>query len=297
MKLSLRFKTITGIASIAALLLLVLIVTVFQLLNDLVDSNIKKSADTTVALFVSTTKNAFLSYDLASLDADVSEILTNPNISYVKVKDKLGNVFVEKGDEVALSRPFEADLSVSEADDGVYDTRAPIMVGNTLYGYVEIGLNIASVTDSISRVRNWTVTLALMEFVLVGLCSYLLGSFLMSQLQQLLQGAKHLGEAVKNKDYKEVFVPVRGKDELSELAEAFNQLVERLKEEYEQRQRAQDELKELNTLLEEKVQDRTSLLNQKNYQLEETNKDLKEAQVQLLQAEKMASVGQLAAGV
>lgn len=297
MKLSLRFKTITGIASIAALLLLVLIVTVFQLLNDLVDSNIKKSADTTVALFVSTTKNAFLSYDLASLDADVSEILTNPNISYVKVKDKLGNVFVEKGDEVALSRPFEADLSVSEADDGVYDTRAPIMVGNTLYGYVEIGLNIASVTESVSRVRNWTVTLALMEFVLVGLCSYLLGSFLMSQLRQLLQGAKHLGEAVKSKDYKEVFVPVRGKDELSELAEAFNQLVERLKEEYEQRQRAQDELKELNALLEEKVQDRTSLLNQKNYQLEETNRDLKEAQVQLLQAEKMASVGQLAAGV
>ena len=297
MKLSLRFKTITGIASIAALLLLVLIVTVFQLLNDLVDSNIKKSADTTVALFVSTTKNAFLSYDLASLDADVSEILTNPNISYVKVKDKLGNVFVEKGSEVALSRPFEADLSVSAANDGVYDTRAPIMVNDTVYGYVEIGLNIASVTESVSRVRNWTVTLALMEFVLVGLCSYLLGSFLMSQLQQLLQGAKHLGEAVKYNNYREVFVPVRGKDELSELAEAFNQLVERLKEEHEQRQRAQDELKELNTLLEEKVQDRTSLLNQKNYQLEETNKDLKEAQVQLLQAEKMASVGQLAAGV
>lgn len=297
MKLSLRFKTITGIASIAALLLLVLIVTVFQLLNDLVDSNIKKSADTTVALFVSTTKNAFLSYDLASLDADVSEILTNPNISYVKVKDKLGNVFVEKGSEVALSRPFEADLSVSAADDGVYDTRAPIMVNDTVYGYVEIGLNIASVTESISRVRNWTVTLALMEFVLVGLCSYLLGSFLMSQLQQLLQGAKRLGEAVKYNNYREVFVPVRGKDELSKLAEAFNQLVERLKEEHEQRQRAQDELKELNTLLEEKVQDRTSLLNQKNYQLEETNKDLKEAQVQLLQAEKMASVGQLAAGV
>ena len=297
MKLSLRFKTITGIASIAALLLLVLLVTVFQLLNDLVDSNIKKSADTTVALFVSTTKNAFLSYDLASLDADVSEILTNPNISYVRVKDKTNNIFVEKGSEAALSRPFEADLSVSEADDGVYDTRAPIMVNNTLYGYVEIGLNIASVTESVSRVRSWTVTLALMEFVLVGLCSYLLGSFLMSQLQQLLQGAKHLGEAVRNNNYKEVFVPVRGKDELSELAEAFNQLVERLKEEYEQRQRAQDDLKELNTLLEEKVQDRTALLNQKNYQLEETNKDLKEAQVQLLQAEKMASVGQLAAGV
>lgn len=297
MKLSLRFKTITGIASIAALLLLVLIVTVFQLLNDLVDSNIKKSADTTVSLFVSTTKNAFLSYDLASLDADVSEILTNPNISYVRVKDKLGNVFVEKGDDSAFGRPFKADISVSNADDGVYDTRAPITVNDTLYGYVEIGLNIASVTESVSRVRNWTVSLAIMEFILVGLCSYLLGSFLMSQLHRLLKGAKHLAEAVKHNDYKDVFIPVRGRDELSELAEAFNQLVERLKEEYEQRQRAQDELKELNTLLEEKVKDRTALLNQKNYQLVEANKDLKETQVQLLQAEKMASVGQLAAGV
>lgn len=297
MKFSLRTKTIAGVASIAALLLLVLLITVFQLLNDLVDNNVKKSADTTVSLFVSTTKNAFLSYDLASLDADVSEILTNPNIAYVKVKDKDGNVFVEKGNQEALSRDFIADNSVSEADDGIYDTRAPIMVGNTLYGYVEIGLNIASVTESVSRVKSWTVTLALLEFILVGLCSYLLGSFLMLQLRQLHEGARHLGEAVKSNDYKEVFVPVRGKDELSELAEAFNQLVERLKEENEQRQRAQDELKELNTLLEEKVQDRTSLLNQKNFQLQEANKDLKETQVQLLQAEKMASVGQLAAGV
>ena len=297
MKFSLRTKTIAGVAFIAALLLLVLLVTVFQLLNDLVDNNVKKSADTTVSLFVSTTKNAFLSYDLASLDADVSEILTNPNIAYVKVKDKDGNVFVEKGNQEALSRDFIADNSVSEADDGIYDTRAPIMVGNTLYGYVEIGLNIASVTESVSRVKSWTVTLALLEFILVGLCSYLLGSFLMLQLRQLHEGARHLGDAVKSNDYKEVFVPVRGKDELSELAEAFNQLVERLKEENEQRQRAQDELKELNTLLEEKVQDRTSLLNQKNFQLQEANKDLKETQVQLLQAEKMASVGQLAAGV
>ena len=297
MKFSLRTKTIAGVASIAALLLLVLLVTVFQLLNDLVDNNVKKSADTTVSLFVSTTKNAFLSYDLASLDADVSEILTNPNIAYVKVKDKDGNVFVEKGNQEALTRDFVADNSVSEADDGIYDTRAPIMVSNTLYGYVEIGLNIASVTESVSRVKNWTVTLALLEFILVGLCSYLLGSFLMLQLRQLHEGARHLGDAVKSNDYKEVFVPVRGRDELSELAEAFNQLVERLKEENEQKQRAQDELKELNTLLEEKVQDRTSLLNQKNFQLQEANKDLKETQVQLLQAEKMASVGQLAAGV
>lgn len=297
MRLSLRTKTIMGIASIAALLLLVLIVTVFHLLNDLVDTSVKKSADTTAALFVSTTKSAFLSYDLSSLDADVSEILTNPNIAYVRVKDKDGNIYVEKGDPSIIAHPFKADNSVSAASDGIYDTRAPIKVNETLYGFVEIGLNIASVTESVSRVRNWTLALASLEFILVGLFSYILGSYLMAQLALLNKGAKRLGDAVANNNYRNVTIKVRGKDELSELAETFNHLVEKVKEEYGERQRAQDELKELNALLEEKVQDRTALLHQKNFQLEAANKDLKETQVQLLQAEKMASVGQLAAGV
>ncbi|WDT85671.1 ATP-binding protein [Alteromonas sp. 009811495] len=297
MRLSLRTKTIIGIAFTALLLLLVLVVTVFNQLNELVDNSVKKSADTSVALFVSTTKNAFLSYDLSSLEADVAEILTNPNIAYVRVKDKEGRIYVENGDPTAISRPFREDNTVATASDGIYDTRAPIMVNTTLYGFVEIGLNIASVTESVSRARNWTLTIAAFELVLVGLCSYFLGSYLMSQLVRLHEGAKHLGEAVDKNNYQDVFISVRGNDELSELAEAFNQLVDKLKEENEQRQRAQDDLKDLNALLEVKVQDRTAQLNQRNVQLENANRDLKETQVQLLQAEKMASVGQLAAGV
>ena len=296
-RFSLRTKTITGVVSITAVLLIVLVVTIFQFLNDLVDSSVEKSARTSAALFVSTTKNAFLSFDLSSLDADVTEILTNPNIAYVRVKDKNNRVFVEKGDSRALQNTFKEDTSASHIDDGIYDTQAPILVGGTLYGYVEMGLNIASVTDSVSRVRSWTLTLAILEFVLVGLLSYLLGSYLMRQLQSLHTGAKHLGDAIENNHYQNIFIEVRGTDELSELAEAFNHLVERLREEHGQRQRFEDELKDLNALLEDKVKDRTAKLNQKNIELEETNTNLKEAQVQLLQAEKMASVGQLAAGV
>ena len=297
LSLSLRTKTIVGVALIAAILFLILITTVFKLLNDLVDTSVDTSAQTATNLFVSTAKNAFLSYDLASLEADATEILSNPNISYVRVLDNNNNVYVEKGEPEALNHPFQLDSDVMSATDGIYDTAADIKVGETLYGRVEIGLDVDSINQSVNRVRTWTLTLAAIELALIALCSFLLGSYLMSQLKQLRAGARHLGAAVKDKNYQNISVKVRGKDELSELAEAFNQLVELLKEENTHRERVEGELKELNSLLEVKVKQRTSLLNQKNFQLEEANKDLKEAQVQLLQAEKMASVGQLAAGV
>jgi two-component system NtrC family sensor kinase len=297
LSLSLRTKTIVGVALIAAILFLILITTVFKLLNDLVDTSVDTSAQTATNLFVSTAKNAFLSYDLASLEADATEILSNPNISYVRVLDNNNNVYVEKGEPEALNHPFQLDSDVMSATDGIYDTAADIKVGETLFGRVEIGLDVDSINQSVKRVRTWTLTLAAIELGLIALCSFLLGSYLMSQLKQLRAGARHLGAAVKDKNYQNISVKVRGKDELSELAEAFNQLVELLKEENTHRERVEGELKELNSLLEVKVKQRTSLLNQKNFQLEEANKDLKEAQVQLLQAEKMASVGQLAAGV
>lgn len=297
MRLSLQTKTIAGIASIALLLLIVLIATVFNLLNKLVDDSVQKTANTTASLFVSTTKNAFLSYDLASLEADAAEVLSNPHIAYVRLLDTNGKVFLEQGDPTALARQFEADQHVTHAADGIYDVAAPIAVQDTVYGQVELGLNISSVNDSVAHIRTWTLSLAIIELILVLLCSYALGTFLMAQIHQLRSGTRHLAKAVKDKNYKDITVKVRGRDELSELADAFNHLVTLLKEENTHRQRVEDELKELNGLLEHKVKDRTALLNQKNYQLENANKDLKEAQVQLLQAEKMASIGQLAAGV
>ncbi|MBI1952625.1 MAG: HAMP domain-containing protein [Candidatus Omnitrophica bacterium] len=69
---------------------------------------------------------------------------------------------------------------------------------------------------------------------------------------------------------------VLGEDEVAELAGSFNEMVERLQGSYR-------ELTELNQTLEERVQERT--------------RELEQAQAQLLQAEKLASIGELAAGV
>lgn len=56
-------------------------------------------------------------------------------------------------------------------------------------------------------------------------------------------------------------------------------------------------IREQNVVLEQKVEERTSELTESNESLQATLKNLKEAQSQLVEAEKMASLGQLTAGV
>lgn len=85
-------------------------------------------------------------------------------------------------------------------------------------------------------------------------------------------------------------VPVESQDELGVLSHAFNAMTAKL-------QASLEALELLNRTLEQKVSERTAELQSANRALHETIDKLKAAQSQLVQQEKMASLGQLVAGV
>ncbi|MBI1290802.1 HAMP domain-containing protein [bacterium] len=108
-----------------------------------------------------------------------------------------------------------------------------------------------------------------------------------------------------------VEIEVRSRNEIAELADTFRIMAHRLNENFEDLKRttaerekaakeaieAKAQLEVANATLEQKVVERTSELSQRNEELVETLAQLKQAQQQLIVRERMASVGEMVAGV
>lgn len=290
--MSLRFKTVIGVALIEAILLAYLILTVVGYMNSSAGDALKKRAKTTATLFATTTKDPVLSYDLASLESFSQELLINPDIEYVRVLDASGAVFSELGNKEHLSKEFQEDLSLEKVKDQVFDTSAQISESGINYGRIELGINTNSIQALLEESRRLSLTIATVEMTLVALFSYLLGTYLTQQLKVLRHSAKQISDG----DYS-VKIKITSNDEVSDVSRAFNHMSEALSLSEKSRNEKDAQLQELNCTLEQRVERRTAKINKQFLELKAANDQVAQTQAKLVQSEKLASVGQLAAGV
>lgn len=290
--MSLKIKTIVGVGFIEAALLLFLVTMTVDYLRETNYEGLEKRASTTVKLFSSASQDAVLSYDLATLDALISEVIENPDIVYARVLDNRGRSLSEAGVASVLSRHFVEDARVVDVADDVYDVAQDIVHDGLVYGRVEMGLDVLGLNKKIQEVRQWSQFVALLEMSLVAFFSYVLGTYLTAQLRELNDSAKTIASGDLN-----VSVNVKSTDEVGQVAQSFNLMVEQLRMVQSRQEEAERELRELNLSLEMRVKDRTRALQHKNRELLDANQEIKQAQNRLLQSEKMASLGVLAAGV
>ncbi|MGP1381938.1 MAG: ATP-binding protein [Thainema sp.] len=129
------------------------------------------------------------------------------------------------------------------------------------------------------------LTTAVLAFTVAGLASLLLTRRILRPLNQLAIAAQQMGEGKLH-----TRVDMAGDDEFAVVAQIFNQMAAQLQSTLED--------------LEQRVRDRTLQLSQTNHALKEkteylekTLHELQQIQLQLIQSEKMSSLGQLVAGV
>ncbi len=289
--MSYHLKIMLGIASVQAVLLLLLALVGLQFLHSASEQELKKRAYTAVRLFAVSTQEALLSSNFASLDSAALEMVSDPDIKYARVFDTQ-KVIAQSGKTEALALPFRAEQAFDDLQGGVYHASAKINVGGVDYGKVEVGLSVEAIYAELLKARIRIFSIAGAAVLVVGLLSYWLGLQLTRGLNVLAAGALRIRQGELGYQ-----IEVNGKDELAEMARNFNLMSSVLNLAESGRLLVIAELTRYQEQLEHLVNARTTELMVANETLKVTLHELAEAQSQMVQSEKMASVGQLAAGI
>lgn len=118
-------------------------------------------------------------------------------------------------------------------------------------------------------------------------------------INKISKSIKVLTEASSSITYGDLSkeVIINSKDEIGVLARQFEQMRNAVKKRREINEKQAEEIKLLNDNLQLKVYERTKDLEKSNQDLKQTINDLKMTQKQLIESEKMASLGSLVAGI
>ena len=159
-------------------------------------------------------------------------------------------------------------------------------IDDTSFGWI-VGVEIdnADVFKPIKVLAYWLFGVAALLASLVVLFTYLIAEGITVPLKTLIRSASTIAQG----NFKER-VPIRSSDEVGILASTFNEMASALSV-------RETQLQELNRNLENMVRDRTVELENSHEALKRAYLDLQSAQEQLIQTEKMASLGQLVAGI
>ena len=138
-----------------------------------------------------------------------------------------------------------------------------------------------------------TVALSIFTLCLAWLLARRLQGVITAQVTELLDTTESVRS---NKNYS-LRSRVVAEDELGDLAVAVNAMLTEVEQHDQAREEVEQEIRELNEKLEEKVRFRTQDLAASNLDLKEAVVSLRRTQTQLVESEKMAALGGLVAGV
>ncbi|MDN4501957.1 ATP-binding protein [Alteromonadaceae bacterium BrNp21-10] len=244
---------------------------------------------------------AILFEDADAEQSNLQKLADTPNVDHVHIytqdSDAEFSLFASYNREGTshVTTVFDHldQLNTPQFNDIALEVAVPIKDNDKTIGYVYMNSSIKELT---TLTRN-TIMLTLAIMVVLIAMSFLLSL----RLQKRVTGP--IGEFVNlvqnisaNKDYS-VRAKVSDIKELAILANAFNVLLERVQKHMIRQKEAEEEYRSLNTNLEQKVSQRTLALKESNQELIQTLEKLHQFQRQLVQNEKMASLGDMVAGV
>jgi C4-dicarboxylate-specific signal transduction histidine kinase len=226
---------------------------------------------------------------------EVAEYVLNAHI-YRLTKDNQ-NVFFASYNRSDRTTESVAErvhlLNAPVISNDIIEVSHPIKIEDRLVGYAYIRGSTAEL--------NQLITAAIINCIVIlvfSLCTCLMITLYLQRkiTRPLNLLAEEIQTVAHEKDYSQ-----RASDtllsELNVLSNAFNVLLSRIQDHIHQQEQVEEEHRKLHLSLEEKVNVRTNALKEANQELIETLEKLHQFQRQMVENEKMASLGDMVAGV
>jgi len=236
--------------------------------------------------------------DAASANLLLSSFETLPHIEEAKVyrvSNQQEPILVASYPEgIRDTNPQEIKNYLTSHFEGqTYRLTFPIEVDDELVGYLYIRSEFTQLSQF--QLQMLVVGMAIMFIclLLALLISIKFQTILLRPLGKLLELTQNVS---RNKDYS-LRVESMSNDEFSHLALSFNEMLQEIQRHAHNQEKTENKIRQLNLHLEDKVKERTLALELSNKHLMSTLKELNESQGQLVEKEKMASLGGLVAGI
>ncbi len=164
---------------------------------------------------------------------------------------------------------------------------------NKPVGYVYVRFIMAHYDESLDNLIKYNVVIAVLVAVIAFAVSQYIQRKVLSPINRFIRDiqnitySKSFEQKVESPDFTEMMM----------LADSVNTMLEKINRQILQYNQAEKEITELNQNLEEKVKSRTQALRDSNQELLDALEQVHQYQSQVIQSEKMASLGQMVAGV
>ena len=179
----------------------------------------------------------------------------------------------------SITFPYEYPVGIKKISG-----LAPVTFG-PFWWMCGVGINDEEIFAPVQTLLERLIGIGSLLAVGIVLLTYLVSRRITTPLKQLAQGVRTITSGNLSQR-----VEISSSDEIGELANNFNEMSQSLQERTEA-------LRQLNKDLEGMVKKRTGEIEEKSEQVQQAYQELKDTQVQLVQSEKMASLGQLVAGI
>ena len=236
--MSFRLKTVLGIAIIEGFLLMLLVWSSSQTLENSTFRELEKRGITAADMIAAAAKDAILSNDLGRINSIVKAIVDTEGIVYARIRTNLNPGLTPSeesaGDPKYLTGDRVEDQDVEHVDDGVYDVKKELTELDEVVGSIELGISTAELEMIREQSLQRLAMIAVIEMLLVALFSLVLGNYLTGELARLDTAARTVADGDLGHQ-----VDVTGTDEIARTIRSFNDMSRRVQGSYQELQQSE----------------------------------------------------------